>query len=193
MYFYAQGAWLALHPDPPGKTVWFFDQSYLPVANYDGGDGTATAGPYSGPMWQLAQDISGKFITARFPIAAGTLPSGTVLTPHTPASATADGEEAHTLSNAEMNHAHFTITEKQAAALVAPTATAAIARQLSGQADYDYVLVADTANVASLGLSSGVNGGDPTIANTAHNNLPRYIVGTLLQRSQRLYYAYVAA
>jgi hypothetical protein len=72
VFFFAQGAWLSLHQQQPGMVILW--TAALPnFATFDGGDANALS-PISGPMWEEVVELR-----ARFPIGAGTLPSGTVL------------------------------------------------------------------------------------------------------------------
>src|SRR5438552_15125504 len=72
LYFFAQGAWLALHPSVPGTTIIWTD--VLPTfTTFDGGDANPLSA-ISGPMWELVATLA-----AKFPLCAGTLPSGTVV------------------------------------------------------------------------------------------------------------------
>src|SRR6185369_16638359 len=72
LYYFAQGAWLSLHPLIPGMDQPFFGT--LPnFTTYDGGDANAVSA-ISGPMWEVVTEMA-----AQFPLAAGTLASGLVI------------------------------------------------------------------------------------------------------------------
>jgi hypothetical protein len=203
IYFFAQGAWLRAHPSISGTTVWWFNA--LPdFTVFDGGDGN-TVSAISGPMWQLAQDINGNTIQAAFPIAQGTLPSGTVLQ-----LGVNGGEELHTLIPGEdVPHQHF----------IANTGSGNTTSLISGQTftnqhglgvsntDLDYQLYGDSTVLPTLGATSVTGGVTPppntngatggvitpvgyttTYQAKGHQNCPPYVVGYLLQRTGRIFY-----
>lgn len=193
LYRFAQGAWLSLHPQVPGQTVWWFDT--LPdFTQFDGGDANA-ASDISGPMWQQAKDNAGNLIAAMFPIPAGTLPSGTVISLGQKA-----GEENHTLTSKEsFPHTHTLITVDLAPGTggintptnIGPNDSIASASGGGGGSNNAYTLVKGSTLPPSIGLSAS-SGGDtsvtPPVA-VGHNNMPPYIVGYLLQRTSKLFYA----
>jgi len=170
-YIYGQGAWLRLHPIQPNATVWYF-QALPDFTTYDGGDGLAL-GVQSGPMWQQAKDVNGNVIAAKFLLAAGTLPSGTIV-----ANGATGGEEKHTLLIAEMaSHTH----QIKADATDAPSNGHGIiagANGLTGPFTYDdTTYTSDHLSISKVG------------SDTPHNTMPLYVTGFLLQRTNRLYYA----
>lgn len=80
-YVYAGGAWVWPNPRQAGggeRIIWIGAESDL--WSYDGGDGTdpSTVAPTAttGAMWKKDTTMA-----AQFPIAVGTLPSGTVISP----------------------------------------------------------------------------------------------------------------
>lgn len=89
LYFFAQGAWLSIHPELPGMAKIWMGGSVPDFTTFDGGDAQALSA-ISGPMWQ-------EILRAQIPIGEGTLPSGTVLTP-----GATGGEEKHTITQAEL-------------------------------------------------------------------------------------------
>lgn len=95
IYWFAQGVWMSLHPQPPGFVMPWFDP--VPTfSSFDGGDGAAQS-TLSGPMWERISTLDGKF-----PLTAGTLPSGTIV-----AQGGTGGEENHELQLDEMpRHTH---------------------------------------------------------------------------------------
>lgn len=172
LYFFAQGAWLSLHPTVPGLTMWWF--SALPdFTTFDGGDANGI-GPASGPMWQQAKDSGGNLIAARFPIAAGTLPSGTILSV-----GGTGGEEKHVLTLDETPpHTHN---------------CAAVSQGGGGGSGAELFQANEVNNVSQSNVnlvtaSTGGVVGPPAVAN-AHNTLPVFIVGYLLQKTGRIFYA----
>jgi hypothetical protein len=162
LYFFSQGAWLSLHTLVPGATIWWFD--VLPdFTVFDGGDANPLTS-LSGPMWQQAKRADGTVIAAQFPIVVGTLPSGTVLNVND-----TGGEESHLLTVAEMpSHLHsFQPPEN--------------ANSPSGSGKYTTGGDATEGQIAAY--NTATTGGD-----TAHNNIPPYVVGYLLQRTTRQFY-----
>lgn len=95
IYWFAQGAWLSLHPQPSGFVMPWFDA--VPNFNtFDGGDANAPSA-ISGPMWERISTLDGKF-----PLTTGTLPSGTIIQ-----QGDTGGEEEHTLTIPELPaHTH---------------------------------------------------------------------------------------
>ncbi len=177
VYWFASGAWLSLHALVPGLTQWWFNVlPDTPDANnrlpsFDGGDGVAGSAPtvLSGAMWELAKRPNGTVIAAQFPIAAGTLASGTVL-----AAGDVGGEEKHVLTLAETPPHTHTIQAKN-------TIGVDNGSRIIAGADADFT------NSYNTG-STGGNGATPPVAD-AHNNVPPFVVGYLLSRTSRLFYA----
>lgn len=159
LYYFAQGAWLSLHPDVPGKII-IWDSALPDFTEFDGGD-AGPAGPLSGPMWEEVTELR-----AKFPIGAGTLPSATVLSV-----GDTGGEEKHSLLEVEMPphvHSYQTIVQGTTGPFddthgtaLAPFAT----RQTQ---------------------SAGGSGTPPAV--TPHNNMPPYYVVYMLRRTSRLFY-----
>jgi hypothetical protein len=178
-YTYAQGAWLSPHAALPGDCKFIIT---IPpdFTTYDGGDANAI-GPQSGPMWQLPLDSNGNAIlAAQFPIGAGTLPSGAILTV-----GNTGGEDLHVLVTPEMPfHNHSLVFDSG---------------QIAGGAGYTLFIEKATGTVDAPTLpvnggltTTGDSGGSSSNANNAangHNTMPPYYVGTWIQRTSRLYYA----
>jgi len=176
IYVFAQGAWLSLHPDFPGKIIMYL--GVLPdFTIFDGGDANAL-GAYSGPMWQIANtalDGSGTAaLSGRVPIGVGTLPSTAAI-----ALGQTGGEDLHKITQSEMfPHTHGVH----------------VLRVQHGTTDTN-VFTNDTAdpsqqpdsNTLSFGGDPGT--GNPPTAALGHNTLPPYYGLYFLQRTSRLYYA----
>ena len=93
-YVFVGGLWLSRHTLEPGSIMLW--GSALPnFASFDGGDAGALS-VVSGPMWEEVTELR-----AKFPIGAGTLPSGTVL-----AVGDTGGEEKHVLTIPEIPAHH---------------------------------------------------------------------------------------
>jgi hypothetical protein len=179
IYLYGQGAWLRAHPMVPGQTIWWFNT--LPdFTSYDGGDANSL-GVASGPMWQQALDANQNLITAQFILTPGTLPSG-----KTVAIGNTGGEELHTLTLAETPaHSHFVSnpdTNPAGSGVLTSTNQVIMRMTGTGNSDADYNLLGG-ASLATIGNSSQVGSG------AAHNNMPVYATGYLLQRSSRIFYS----
>ena len=194
IYRFAQGAWLSYNTMQPGLTMWWFDT--LPnFATFDGGDANPIS-DISGPMWQQAKDSNGTVIAAKFPIPAGTLPSGAVLT-----LGATGGEEKHTLTSIEsVPHTHQLLTIDNASSPGGGTPTNigpsdAIAAMgfgpPGGSSANSYSLQKGTTVPPSIGVSSSALGDTSVTPNVAvaHSVMNPYIVGYLLQRSTRLFFA----
>jgi hypothetical protein len=189
LYFFAQGAWLSLHPDFPGKMV-LYNQVLPDFTIFDGGDSN-TISAVSGAMWQLAAttlDGSGtQVLQAAFPVGVGTFAvSGAVGVGAANVTTTGQlGEDRHVINTNEMApHTHWIANTD-----FADTATAT---DLSGttqmnqgagghSTDLDYKLKG-SADPAILGLTSSVGAG------SGHNNIPPFYGVYFFQRTNRLYY-----
>ena len=190
MYIYGQGSWLSSHPVAPGLTMWWFSALPINFATFDGGDNNAI-GPASGGMWQQAKDGNGTLITAKFLVTAGTLPSTTVL-----ALGDSGGEENHTLLTAEgaQDPAHSHVLGKQGPGEsyyfpYSMTSNVTTGNLFGSQVTGGGV---GTQTIAALSaynfyLSFGIN---PTPnAVVPHGTMPPYVVGTLIQRTARIFYS----
>lgn len=201
LYWFAQGAWLSPHPIAPGLTQWWFNT--LPTfTTFDGGDANALSA-ISGPMWQQAKTPNGTVIAAQFPIAAGTLPAppagtGLVLNP-----GDTGGEQLHVLSAAEggfnPTHTHVTgrwktntggldLTDKHFSLIgAANPAPSGQAREMAG-VDWPRTIEDISAQGGDYTVTSpAIEPAD--FALTGHNTMPPYVVGYLLQRTARMFYA----
>lgn len=167
IYWFAGGAWLSRHPLPPGATMWWF--AVAPnFSTFDGGDGGAES-DVSGPMWRLAKLPDGTEIAAKFPLVAGTLPSGTIL-----AVGDQGGEEKHVLVQTELPSAWNSITSVL-------KAWRTNLETLAGQ------WLAPSAALGGGPTTPATETGTFTFANEGgdqgHNTMPPYAVGYLLQRT----------
>lgn len=170
-FTYAYGKWVMLNPrrDVNERVWWTGSESA--AWSYDGGDGldpssnppTAT----TGAMWERDVDYN-----ARFPIQAGTLPSGVVLAP-----GDVGGEEEHVLTEAELpSHTH-PITARSTNDVSNGSGT------IPGRNDnLDGVVYNDT-TFETYGLSIAKTGGDE-----GHSTIPPYRVGMWLRPTNRLFF-----
>lgn len=163
IYFFAAGAWLSRHAMEPGLTVWWFDT--LPtLSTFDGGDGGPDSA-ISGKMWQQAKNSDGVTIEAKFPVAVGTLPSGASL-----AQGATGGQEKHVLTIPELPSITNT-SNVQGVRDVTDNVGAAVT---SGAAIQRYV---------ATPIPGALSGNDE-----GHNTMPPFVVGYLLQRTNRQFY-----
>lgn len=166
IYYFAVGAWLSLHPQPPGFVMPWFD-AVPTFSSFDGGDAQIES-QYSGPMWEEIVDTD---IVARFPLAKGTLASGTII-----AQGDTGGEEKHILELEEMPaHVHNVTT--------GPTV---------GNDDKGPNVTSGSAPVEPpnpiIDLPEDVMGGDEDENTVAHNNMPPYRGMCWLRRTSRMFY-----
>lgn len=193
LYVFAQGAWLSYNNTVPGLTMWWF--ATLPdFTTFDGGDANPLS-DISGPMWQQAKDSNENLIAATFPLPAGTLPSGTILS-----LGDKGGEENHTLTSKEsFPHTHFIATIDQAnnpssdnaPSSVTSTDSIASSNNNGGGRPSQYSFAKGVTSPATIGITSS-SGGDTTVTPpvaVGHNTLPLFVVGYLLQRTNRLFYS----
>lgn len=160
VYWFAVGAWLSLHPQPPGFVMpWF--AAVPDFTTFDGGDVNALS-PISGPMWERITDSD---IVARFPLATGTLASGLVV-----AQGDTGGEEKHVLTIPELpEHTH----------------TADTGDTTGADEGGDFVTSGGpTAPHDPINLTINNTGDD-----VAHNNMPPYVGMCWLRRTARMFYA----
>ena len=130
------------------------------LLSYDGGDGTATATDFTGPMWMVDTEFE-----ARFPVGAGTFAaSGVVVVQGKVTSSAVAGEDKHTLTIPEMpSHTHSFF----------PLVTAD-----ANNGGANGVQYGATASVATTST-----GGD-----APHNNLPPFYGVYFIKRTARVYY-----
>lgn len=89
-YVYINGAWIARHPDIPGKVI-MYEGTEASITTLDGGEAGAVTAT-TGPMWEKVSSLNGKF-----PVGPGTLASGaTILVGGT------GGAEEHTIARDEL-------------------------------------------------------------------------------------------
>jgi microcystin-dependent protein len=124
-------------------------------------------------MWEYFTQLD-----ARFPVGAGTLPSGTIL-----AIGDTGGEEKHILTVAELakhNHPVDINFDSDTGVGIAPNEqgyTSMAAGQVDGTLNHGDMLSNTNTNLASQ-----------TGADTAHNTMPPYYTLTFLRRTEREYY-----
>ena len=175
LYYFSQGAWLSQHPSVPGMIqIWV---NALPdFTTFDGGDANALSA-ISGPMWQVAVDASTTPITARFPIAVGTLPSLLAL-----AVGDKGGEENHSLTLAESApHSHTVPIYKDGMNIPDFVTGHGVVLGESGTRPGGLPL-------STLPTDTQGGTGSPAVV-SPHNTMPPYIAVYFLQRTSRLFYS----
>lgn len=190
LYSFASGAWLSLHPTVPGTTIMWIN-AVPNFTTFDGGDANALSS-LSGPMWQVAVDLANNPITAKFPIAVGTLPSGLVLNV-----GDTGGEEKHTITEAESvvqsSHQHAVARMRsdhfQLAFPTGGNAHAMPGYAPGGSGDVTPASQSDYSTFGATTLQTDTVSVPSTP--TAMNNMPPYIAVYFLQRTARLFYAEV--
>ena len=165
-YIFAQGAWLYLHPLPPGMTQMWLGP--LPnFSTFDGGDSNPLSA-LSGAMWEVVTEIAG-----RFPIAAGTTPAGTVI-----AQGATGGVESVTVGNANMPaHTHD---------------CAGTSQQGSGGAGHEVFQANETTKLPPsnpVTLVTESTGGDASGNTTPMPTMPPYLAINWIRRTARTFYA----
>lgn len=131
------------------------------LLSYDGGDGTITVTPRTGPMWMVDT-----LFDARFPVGVGAFAaSGAVAVNGTATATSIVGEDQHTLTVPEIpahTHNFFPLVTADA-----------------NNGGANGVQYGTTANVATSSTGGG----------TAHNNLPPFYGVYFIKRTARVYYS----
>lgn len=131
------------------------------LLSYDGGDGTITVTPRTGPMWEVDT-----LFDARFPVGVGAfVASGAVAVNGTATATSIVGEDQHTLTVPEIpahTHNFFPLVTADA-----------------NNGGANGVQYGTTANVATSSTGGGV----------AHNNLPPFYGVYFIKRTGRVYYS----
>jgi hypothetical protein len=166
-FVFASGAWYSRHPLPPGLTM-IWTEALPDLNTFDGGSAGAVT-TLTGPMWEEAIELR-----AKFPIGAGTLPSGAVLTV-----ATDGGNETHTMTEEELfPHNHTFEDTVPATNLKQFNVTLA---DKEGTLDQGGSL--DYKPAGDMSLTGGNTDGDPEPMNI----MPPYRVVYFLKRTARIY------
>lgn len=168
LYFFAQGAWLSMHPLVPGHTmIW---TTALPdFTTFDGGDANGI-GPASGAMWETV--LSGKF-----PLGVGTLPSTATV-----AVGDVGGNDVTTITPTIDNlppHTHI------CAAISAAGGSGSGAELFQA----NEVANVSQSNVNLVTNNAGGTGTPPVVTPYVTTNLPPYQAVYFLRRTARQFYA----
>ncbi len=175
------GQWLARHPIAAG-TLWALPYTGDPatIPTLDGGSaGVINTDGTTGPFWEEVVSLQ-----ARFPIGAGTLPSGKVL-----AVGDTGGEESVILAADQANHFHGFGDGDTAGrdALLCRRSWSSIPVG-TGIQNVDTTV---PATITTPGMSGGAFGTSDSIATSAdtvaHENMTPYLTLTFLRRTSRIY------
>jgi microcystin-dependent protein len=175
-YVYYNGAWVWPHNIPAGDTkLQIYKGSAESVATLDGGTAGAV-GSSSGPFWEIDPDLSGKF-----PLGAGTLPSGTEVN-----SGTTGGSETVTLTSDQLpDHGHL------GEAYYRAQAGAASGTDPSGLADdtlHENAGHTTRATYNNFNKAGVITTSMTGTTGQAHNNMPPYYGVYFIKRTARQYY-----
>lgn len=172
LFIFAGGAWLSLHPLLPGFTM-IWTEALPTFTSFDGGDTSGVLSDVSGAMWEEVTDLR-----AKFPVGAGTLPSGTVLSVDPTTGTATGGEETHLLTTDEIpEHVHGPpLLNGYYASFKSDYSADNLGNEgLTNQANQQLV--------GSYG-STGVN----VTTGNAHANMPPFFTVYFLRRTARLFY-----
>lgn len=159
-YIYANGAWLSLHPDPPGA-VWMYEGSEISLETWDGGESGAVSAT-TGPFWEVVTQMA-----AKFPIGPGTLESTTVV-----AIGGEGGSEKHALTIPEIPpHTH-------------PVEGSGFDDGATPSARK--IIIDDEHNASANNSVTELTGGTAGVV-VAHNNLPPFRAIWFIRRTARLF------
>ena len=167
VYVFVNGAWMSLHPDFIGKIVMWEGVAGSALWSLDGGDGTnpvvTPPTAISGAMWEQVTQLA-----AKFPLGAGTLPSGTVI-----GVGTTGGEENHSLTVPELApHTHLN-----------PLVSNDVEQ---GTGDHKAALTTNSALWSVTTQSTGGSGTPPVVV--PHNTMPPYYGIHFIRKTIRQYY-----
>ncbi len=163
-YIFVGGLWLSRHTLEPGS-IMLWGRALPNFTTFDGGD-ALTPSILSGPMWEEATELR-----AKFPIGAGTLPSGAVL-----AVGDTGGEETHTITVAQM-----------------PTHTHPITAPATNDPSNGKGTIAGRNSISTIETYNDVDNGGMSIANAGGGMpltiMPPYYALYFLRRTQKEFFA----
>ncbi len=193
LYWFAQGAWLSLHPQVPGQTILW--TTALPTfTTFDGGDANALSA-LSGPMWEVDTDFA-----FAIPMGVGSNPVTYESMPATAIGVNQTlGEERHLLAGNEFigpTHRHAvgkfvsenTGTSEDDGVFVtgiSVPALAGIGTQITGDGASKITKDFSTLTGADI-ITNQVN--DPQTI-VSHQNLPPVRGVFFLRRTARIFYS----
>jgi len=174
-WIFNDGAWIWPHPVPPNDgRIMLFNGSSSDVATLDGGV-AGTAYDRSGPFWEIVGDLAG-----RFPIGAGTLDDGTVVT-----NTTTGGAERVTLTTSQVpDHQHKGKAYYKASGGTAGSDPSGLMDNLYHE-NSGHTTNSGTTSVAAAGvLTTEIDG----TSGESHPNMPPYYGVYFIKRTIRKFY-----
>ena len=173
-WIYDQGFWVYKNTVAAGGyDRRIFVGTTTDLLSYDGGDGTATATPTTGPMWEVDTEFQ-----ARFPVGVGAfVASGAVAVLGKTTSTSIVGEDQHTLSAPEIpSHTHSLGANGKPAVFWDN-----FVQEAGGDGNPSYSFNQSVPETSTS--TGGVIGGGG-----AHNNLPPFYGVYFIKRTIRVYY-----